>query len=57
MAAMARQLNSDKVGSVLILEFEAEPNSEGLNKGIDISLTKTKTNQDNNRVSSRINDE
>ena len=45
------------LGSVLILEFEAEPNSETLNKSIDISLTENQPNQDIHRGSPRINEE
>ena len=44
-------------GSVLILEFEAEPNSEGFDNGIDISLTEDQPNKDIHRVLSRINEE
>ena len=41
----------------MILEEEAKLNREGLDKGMDISLTKDQPNQDIRRISKVINEE
>ena len=41
----------------MILDFLDEDNSEGLDIGIDISLTQDQPNQNINRFSPRINEE
>ena len=41
----------------MTIDFEAKPNSEGLEKGIEKALIKDRPNKDNNRVSKTINED